>query len=200
MQNDLTALIVLIAAAVMLGALIIYAVRGSRLKRSHQLREKFGPEYDRLVSEHGSQDRAERELLARKKRRDALDIKLLTDEQCDNFSAEWGRVQQLFVDDPNGAVLAADTLVQEVMRTRGYPEGDFDQRVSDLSVEHANVIEHYRSARKLAVKSEHGTAETEDLRKALVHFRALFSDLLQTDRIQRTERRAPVATQRLSQV
>ncbi|HEX5659084.1 MAG TPA: hypothetical protein VFX59_17940 [Polyangiales bacterium] len=198
MNNDLTALILLIAGAVVLGAVIIAAVRWSRLKRSTQLREHFGPEYERLLAEHGSRDRAERELLARQKRRDALDIHPLSEAQCDQFSAEWGRVQQLFVDDPNGAVLAADALVQDVMRARGYPNGDFDQRVSDLSVEHSSTIEHYRSARKLAVKSEHGTAETEDLRKALVHFRALFSDLLQTEAVKREVR--PVATQRLSHV
>jgi hypothetical protein len=200
MTNDLTALILLIAAAVMLGALVVALVRRSRLKRSQELREHFGPEYERLLAEHGSSDRVERELLARQKRRAALDIHPLSEEQCDQFSAEWGRVQQLFVDDPNGAVLAADALVQHVMRARGYPDGDFDQRVNDLSVEHANFVEHYRSARKLAVASEHGTAQTEDLRKALQHFRALFSDLLQTERAQRQERPAPVATQRLSRV
>jgi hypothetical protein len=200
MQNDLTALIVLIAAALLLGAGIVAAVRWSRLRRSQQLRQHFGPEYERLLAEHGSRDAAERELLARKRRRDGLDIRLLTDEQCDSFSAEWGRVQQMFVDDPDGAVQAADGLVKDVMRARGYPMADFDQRVADLSVEHAGVVEHYRAARKLASASEHGTAQTEDLRQAMIHFRALFADLLQSERARPAERRAPVATQRLSQV
>ncbi|MET0283553.1 MAG: hypothetical protein ABW352_03765 [Polyangiales bacterium] len=197
MQNDLVALIVLIAAALLLGAGIVALVRWNKLKRSNELRANFGPEYERALEAHGSRERAERDLLARRKRRDGLDIKPLSEEQCDTFSAEWGRVQQLFVDDPGSAVLEADTLVKEVMRTRGYPVGDFDQRVADLSVEHANVVEHYRSARKLAAANEHGTAQTEDLRQAMIHFRALFAALLQTDRAERPE---PVATQRLSHV
>lgn len=106
----------------------------------------------------------------------------------------------MFVDDPDGAVVSADTLVKEVMRARGYPTGDFDQRVADLSVEHANVVEHYRAARKLTGASAHGGALTEDLRQAMIHFRALFAGLLQTAPTPRVERGAPVPSQRLSQV
>jgi hypothetical protein len=201
MHSDVIALIVLIAAAILLGAILVAVVRKSRLKRTAALRDNFGPEYDRALEQHGSVDRAERELLARQKRREELDIRLLSEEQCDHFSAEWGRVQQLFVDDPNGAVVEADRLVKDVMRTRGYPMGDFEQRVADLSVEHANVVEHYRAARALVIANENGQAQTEDLRQAMVHYRALFSDLLQAQRpYARDERPAPVATQRLSRV
>ncbi|HMJ10594.1 MAG TPA: hypothetical protein VK524_04260, partial [Polyangiaceae bacterium] len=103
----------------------------------------------------------------------------LRPEQCERFGASWANVQQRFVDDPSSAVVDADRLVKEVMAARGYPMGNFDQRIADLSVEHAHVLDHYRSARNIAIANSEGRAGTEDLRQAMVHYRALFTDLLQ---------------------
>jgi cbb3-type cytochrome oxidase subunit 3 len=182
MELDATTLTALIAGVVLLAIAIAFSTSRKRSRqRSAALRENFGPEYDRALEQHGDPARAERELIARKKRLDELDIKLLSDEQCDKFSSAWGVVQQLFVDDPNGATVQADSLVKEVMRTRGYPIGDFEQRAADLSVEHGRVVQHYRAAQNIATANTNGQAGTEDLRQAMVHYRALFNDLLQAE-------------------
>jgi len=178
MLTDPMTLLALIAGIAIVLAVIVLMARRRKQQRSAALRDHFGPEYDRLVDEHGDRTRAERELMARRKRYDQLQIKLLSPEQCERFSASWAEVQQRFVDDPRGAVHDANALVKEVMKERGYETGSFDQRVADLSVEHANVIDHYRAARTLAQASERGEASTEDLRQAMVHYRALFHDLL----------------------
>jgi hypothetical protein len=177
MQNDLL-LFALVAgiAAVLATVLILWRAR----RRSAALREHFGPEYDLAVERHGNRARAERELAARDKRHHELHIQLLSDEQCDRFGAAWSDLQLRFVDDPGGAVSGADALVQEVMTARGYPMTDFEQRVADLSVEHAAVVRHYRAA--CAIANAKGEAGTEELRKAMVYYRALFTDLLQTER------------------
>lgn len=179
MQNDPSVLIALVAGFVLALALVLIVWRVRSKQHSAALREHFGPEYDRALDEYGSQARAERELSLRHKRVQKLHIQQLSAEQCARFGTEWNEVQQRFVDDPTGAVADAERLVKEVMSARGYPMGDFEQRVADLSVEHANVINHYRSARAIARASERGEANTEDLRQAMVHFRALFTDLLQ---------------------
>lgn len=179
MQNE-SAMIALAALVLVLFVVLAAVARKRRQQRSGALREQFGPEYDRMVAQHGDQARAERELLARRERLHKLDIKPLSDAEADRFSTEWASVQQRFVDDPNGAVSEADRLVKEVMAARGYPLGSFDQRVADLSVDHANVVQHYRSARALARARESGEVATEELRQAMVHYRALFSDMLCT--------------------
>ena len=173
-------IMLLVAGIALVLAVIVLSARKRRARRSAELREHFGPEYHRALEEHGDQERAERELLARKRRLDDLDIVLLSPEQCDTFSAAWAEVQLRFVDDPRGAVHEADILVKDVMKARGYPMGNFEQRVADLSVKHANVVDHYRAARSIATASASGQAETEDLRQAMVHYRALFHDLLQS--------------------
>lgn len=186
MENEFIALIA--AGVVALALAVLFIVTRNRSKRrSATLREHFGPEYDRALEQYGSRARAEKELRSREKRREKLDITRLSPAQCERFGAAWDRVQQRFVDDPSGAVVEADGLVKEVMRARGYPMGNFEQRVADLSVEHANVIDHYRAARALAQANAEGQSSTEDLRQAMVHFRALFNDLLQSD----TPQRAP---------
>lgn len=182
MENDLIAPIIFVIALLVMAALAYRMHRNREQRRSRALREHFGPEYERALADHGDRRRAERELMQRQKRREALNIRLLSREECERFGARWAEVQQHFVDEPNGAVVEADTLVNEVMRTRGYPVGDFEQRVADLSVEHANVIDHYRAARALMVANERGEGGTEDLRQAMVHYRALFTDLLQSAR------------------
>jgi hypothetical protein len=181
MQNEPLALTALIAGVVIVFALALLAWRSSKQRRSAALRQHFGPEYDRALAQHGDRTRAEEELASRKKRLDELDIHLLSAEQCARFGTAWSEVQQRFIDDPSGAVIDADALVKEVMKARGYPVGNFEQRVADLSVEHANVVHHYRAARVIALDSAKGQAGTEDLRQAMVHYRALFADLLRAE-------------------
>ena len=154
-------------------------LRSRHAHRSHQLREGFGPEYDRVVERYGDRSRAERELAARERRVRKLDIRLLSPDERDRFGGAWSEVQRRFVDDPHGAVGEAHRLVKSLMATRGYAIEDFEQRVADLSVDHAGVVEHYRAARILARTNEAGNASTEDLRQAMVHYRILFADLLQ---------------------
>jgi hypothetical protein len=177
MQND-----PLILSAIALGVVIVLAVtmwfaHRRNQRRSAALREHFAGEYEREVAQHG-RARAERALEQRQKRYEKLDIRLLSTGEQERFAAAWSEVQQRFVDDPAGAVYDADALVKQVMSARGYPMGNFEQRAADLSVEHANVIHHYRAARTIAQNSAAGQAGTEDLRQGLVHYRALFSDLL----------------------
>ena len=179
------AIIGVIIAIVVLGAVAWYLV--TRQRRTEALRAQYGPEYSQTVRETGSARRAEDELLKRKERVEALDIRPLTAEQQARFTREWRRVQVMFVDDPGGAVSLADSLVEEVMKVRGYPVSDFDQRAADLSVHHARVVQNYRAAREIADRHHRHAATTEDLRKAMVYYRELFQDLLE-DRERVTER------------
>lgn len=175
-----TQIIVLVVALVLL-AVVLFAIFGKRStkRRQQELRRRFGPEYDRAVAEYGSEERAHRELLAREKRIQRFKLHPLTDADRVQFSTEWRNVQARFVDDPSGAVGEANDLIKRVMQARGYEVEHFDQRVADLSVEHANVVEHYRAARELALANREGRANTEELRQAFVHYRALFADLLE---------------------
>jgi hypothetical protein len=171
------AIIGVIIAIVVLGGIAWYLV--TRQRQSEALRAQYGPEYAHTVRETGSARRAEDELIKRKERVEALDIAPLSAEQRAQFTREWRRVQVTFVDDPGGAVTRADTLVEEVMKLRGYPVADFDQRAADLSVHHARVVENYRAARDIADRHRRREATTEDLRKAMVYYRELFQDLLE---------------------
>jgi hypothetical protein len=147
-------------------------------RRTEQLRARFGPEYDHTVEESGDVRKAEAALQARAKRVEGLQIRALRGDEAARFSAAWQRVQTRFVDDPAGAITEADRLVGEVMTARGYPLGDFDQRVEDISVDHPDVVMNYRAARDIAAQHARGQATTEDLRQGMVHYRALFRDLL----------------------
>jgi hypothetical protein len=149
-----------------------------RRQRSAHLRRQFGPEYDRAVRESGTVSRAEASLADRARRVERLHIRPLAPEQVNRYREAWTAVQSQFVDDPKGAVTEADRLVGEVMHARGYPLGDFEQRVEDISVDHADVVINYRAAREIADRHARGQATTEDLRQAMVHYRALFRDLL----------------------
>jgi hypothetical protein len=179
MDGDVSTLMILLVALLAAAVVAMIVSRNRARQRSTALREHFGPEYQRALEQHGSRARAEKELLLRERRVQKLDLKLLRPEQCERFSAAWASVQQRFVDDPSGAVVDADRLVKEVMVARGYPMSDFDQRVADLSVEHAHVLDHYRAARNVALANAEGRAGTEDLRQAMVHYRALFTDMLE---------------------
>ena len=180
--------IVIIAAIVLVALLIAAAVaRRRQQQRSAELREGFGPEYDRTVEDTGSRRHAEAELAERQERREQLDIRPLTPAARDRYMDRWRDTQTRFVDDPGSSVGDADSLVQEVMRERGYPTDDFDQRSADISVDHPHIVEHYRAAHDISLAHERGEATTEDLRQSLVHYRALFEELLETGAPERVE-------------
>lgn len=175
-----TGAIIAIVAGVILLLVIAGAVAAiaKRRRESKQLQERFGPEYDRALEQHGSRKEAEASLRERKDRRDRFETRLLEPEQQQRYADEWRNVQGRFVDQPQEAVRESDRLVKEVMRERGYPVDDFDQRAEDISVDHPHVVENYRSAGQIAQRNERGEASTEDLRQATVHYRALFEELL----------------------
>ena len=150
-----------------------------RKRRSEALKHRFGAEYERAVAMSGSRARAEADLLSRTKRVERLDIHPLSAADHDRFAERWRSTQASFVDEPARAVSDADTLVMDVMRARGYPVSDFDQRAADLSVDHPGFVQNYREARALALSSQRGEARTEELRQAIVHYRALFEHLLE---------------------
>jgi hypothetical protein len=166
---------IIIAAAVMLAAIV--AVFLMQRNRSERLRRRFGPEYERTVRDVGVR-KAEAALDARAARVARLQIRPLSPEDARQFSERWRIVQAQFVDDPRAAVAHADRLVGEVMQARGYPVGEFEQRVEDISVDHASVVKNYRAARAIAEQDARGQANTEDLRQAMVHYRALYAELL----------------------
>jgi len=168
--------IALVIGALAVGAGIAWAFLTWR--RSSHLKERFGPEYRRTLETEGDRRAAEQELDRRERRVENLEIRPLRPDERDRFVRDWDRTQARFVDDPAGAVLEADRLVTEVMRTRGYPVADFEQRVADVSVDHADMVEHYRAARGVARAAAEGTASTEDIRRAVTHYRALFVELL----------------------
>jgi hypothetical protein len=169
--------IVIIVAAVLVVAAIV-AAAAARKRRTSQLREGFGPEYDRTVDSAGGRRDAERELQERRERREALDIRELSPAARDRHLESWRILQARFVDDPGSSVREADRLVQDVMRERGYPIHNFEQRAADVSVDHPQVVEHYRAAHRIWAANERGEATTEDLRQSVVHYRALFDELL----------------------
>jgi hypothetical protein len=170
---------VLLAITVVL--LCLVGVLVVRQRRTAQLREGFGPEYDRVLQERGDQRAAESELRERRDRRRQYDIRPLGESARERYAERWEDTQRRFVDQPASAVAEADGLIGVVMRDRGYPVEDFDQQAADLSVDHPEVVEHYRSAHAVSVASGDQNASTEDLRAAMVHYRALFSDLLNDD-------------------
>jgi hypothetical protein len=178
---EIVGLITLLSVAAIL-LVVLVAARRSRRNRQNELRTRFGPEYQRAVQAHGSEQRAERELARRERRVQKLELKELDASHRLQFSSDWAHAQTHFVDDPSAAVREADELIKKVMRARGYPVEDFEHRVEDLSVDHADVVHHYRSARALAEANREGRANTEELRMALVHYRALFSELLEDQR------------------
>ena len=168
-------------------AVVVIAVVLMKKRRTEELRGKFGPEYERLVRERGDARHAERELDDRVQRVKQLHLKPLSPEHRTRFAEEWRSDQARFVDDPKGAVVEADRLVADLMQVRGYPVGDFEQRAADVSVDHPHVVQNYRTAHDIAVRERRGEASTEDLRKAMVHYRALFEDLLDTPDVETRE-------------
>ena len=174
METGIT--IALVIAAVIAIAIVVWFV--VRKKRSQHLKQHFGPEYDRTVRHSGSREKAEVELREREKRVRKFDIVDLSTSDRRRYQDSWAIVQGRFVDDPKTAVEEANRLIQEVMQRRGYPVIDFDQSAADLSVDYPVVVENYRAAYQIAVRNERGMADTEELRQALVYYRALFRELL----------------------
>jgi hypothetical protein len=170
-------LVAIIVIVVIVLALAWFLMRRQRTAR---LRKQFGPEYERAVSESGSRQAAEAELEDRRARREKLEIVALEPAARDRYLEQWRLVQAQFVDSPTEATRAADRLINEVMRDRGYPVEDFEQRAADVSVDHPQVVDDYRAAHAVAEANERSEASTEDLRQALVHYRSLFEELLET--------------------
>ena len=172
----------LIAGAVVIVLVIIAAVALYMRKRRNTtagLKDRFGPEYDRAVKQHGSERKAEAKLADRETRVDLLKIRDLDLTERERYLGQWQAVQSRFVDYPKGAVTEADELVSSLMQTRGYPVADFDQRAADISVDHPRVVENYRSAHNIALRLGKGEASTEELRTAMIHYRSLFDELVQ---------------------
>ena len=167
----------IVAVVVLLLAVVGFLL--TRRRRSETLRERFGPEYHRTVHEMGSPSKAEAELMARQKRVSKLNIVPLAPADAERFTRDWRALQARFVDSPQGSLFEADQLVRELMLKRGYPMGDFDSRAADISVDHPAVVDHYRSAHSIMLRDQRGEADTEALRQAIVHYRALFAELLE---------------------
>ena len=142
------------------------------------LKERFGPEYDRVVAETGSRKRAEERLLGRQKRVSAYGIRALTDEDRTRFTQLWQNVQAEFVENPKAAATRADEVLAEIMTGRGYPSADFDRRAADLSVDHPVVVQEYRAAHRIVARHDSGKVTTEDLRRAMIKYKTMFSELV----------------------
>jgi hypothetical protein len=168
-------IVIIIVAILVVAAIVAGVVYDTRRRR---LRQRFGPEYDRLVEETGSRTKAEAELANRERRVAGLDIRPLDSAARARYSQDWAAIQERFVDTPQDAVMAAQRLVMTVMKERGYPTEGGDQVLADLSVDHANVLDHYRAAYDISQRAADNAASTEDLRQAMIHYRALFQDLL----------------------
>jgi hypothetical protein len=160
-------------------------------KQSRRLEQRFGTEYNRTVENLGSRTKAEAELRTREKRVEKLNIIALTPADAQRFSQAWKSLQGRFVDNPKGVVSQADRLVRELMLARGYPMGDFESRAADISVDHPHVVENYRAAQAIALRDERGEADTEELRKAVVHYRSLFDELLEVTPPVNADARSP---------
>jgi type II secretory pathway pseudopilin PulG len=189
MNTTALAILAIVIIAIAVGAFLYL-----RRRRSENLRQQFGPEYKRAVDQYGDQRKAEAALAEREKRIRKLDIRGLTTDEQNKFTDNWKKTQARFVDAPSPAVSEADGLVKELMLARRYPIGEFEQRTADISVDHPNVVNHYRAAHEIAARNKSGKATTEDLRQAMVHYRSLFEELLETEaaeptsRAERTER------------
>jgi hypothetical protein len=175
---DKTIIIIVAAALVAVAAIVAAVWMYLQKKQTERLQSRFGPEYDRLAAE-GDRGRAEKTLHEREKRVEKLNLVPLSPEDRDRFAGAWRLEQAGFVDNPQAAVANADSLVTEVMKARGYPMGDFEQQVADISVDHSLVVKNYRIAHDIALRDSGGETSTEELRTALLHYRMLFEDLLE---------------------
>jgi FtsZ-interacting cell division protein ZipA len=181
MENRILILVIAVAVAFVIVAAILIV----RQRRSKHLKQQFGPEYDRTVAEHGDSRRAEAVLINREKRVEKFALKPLSPSDRERYSEDWAAIQRRFVDDPSNAVNQADSLVNTVMFARGYPLGEAEERASDISVNYPSLVQNYRSARIVMKNHSQSQASTEDLRLAMVNFRSLFDELLESPTHQR---------------
>jgi hypothetical protein len=172
--------IIIVVAIVAVAAIVVFALMK---RRTEHLKEQFGPEYKRAVQESGNKYRAEAQLEKLEKEVKGFTLHPLAKEDAARFRDSWKTLQAMFVDDPNRALRDADRLISEVMATRGYPLSDFDKQAAQLSVDHSAVVEHYRAAHEVAARQERGGASTEEVRGALLHYRALFEELVVEPRV-----------------
>ncbi|SCG44431.1 hypothetical protein [Micromonospora halophytica] len=170
-----TQIVVVVLVVLVVAALVAVAVVAGRRRA---LKRRFGPEYDRAVAEQDSRTAAERELRDRERRHAELELTPLAPDARARYAAAWEELQVRFVDSPAETVGDADELVSRLIADRGYPGGDFSDQIAHLSVEHARTLAHYRDAHEIRLRNERGEASTEELRQAVVHYRALFADLL----------------------
>ena len=175
---SVTYLIVIVVAFLLVFGVVIALVFSGRRHSTKQMQEHFGPEYDRLVQETGSPKAAKAEIDQRIKHVEGLNIRPLTQAEHDRYLADWTEVQTKFVDDPAQAIKDADRLIVEVMLVRNYPVAKFEERAADISVSYPELVSNYRAAHEIALKNEQKTADTEELRQAMVHYRSLFNELL----------------------
>jgi FtsZ-interacting cell division protein ZipA len=175
---DTTTIVIVVLVALLVIAAVGYFMTKNR--RSSELRDRYGSEYDRAVESSGGRGAAEKELRERQERVQKLHIRNLTQDEQLRYSEQWRVVQAHFVDDPANAINEADDLVQQVMNTAGYPITDFEQQAADISVDHPDVVKNYRAGHAIADAHEHEPQDTESLRQAMLHYRALFADLLGT--------------------
>lgn len=196
---------IIVPALIVVAILVAIAVAlVARRRRSRQLRERFGPEYDRtVVQQRGDSRRAEETLVEREKRVESFPLRALTPVDREAYAMEWATVQRRFVDDPSAAVGTADRLVSRVMTDRGYPMTDFEQRAADISVSYPTVVQNYRAAHDIVLRHADGHATTEELRQAMVHYRSLYDELLAPEEPSKVEpintvRRKGVAHERAS--
>jgi hypothetical protein len=179
MNLSVNVVIAIVVCLIAIGVLVLATVQYQRTVR---LKRRFGPEYAAAVSQYGSRSKAEAELAKREARVARMRLVPLSAADAARFSQAWRALQGRFVDNPKGVVGEADRLVRELMTKRGYPMGEFDRLAADLSVDHPTVVSNYRAARSIAVLDERGEADTEQLRKAVVHYRTLFDELLEIRR------------------
>jgi hypothetical protein len=177
---DTTTIVIILLALVVIALVAVILLQR---RRSQHLQSRFGPEYERTVHQSGDKRKAEAELLEREKRVEKLSIRPLQPKERERFTDEWRRIQAEFVDNPEGSMSHADTLVQEVMGARGYPVRDFEQAAADISVDHPKVVQHYRTGHDIAVRHQRGEASTEDLRQAMIHYRDLFEELVHDEEV-----------------
>jgi hypothetical protein len=176
---DGSTIVIVIVVVVILG--IILGLIFSRRQKTEKLQNKFGSEYDRTVESLGDDKRAQKELEDRQKHVEELKIRPLTEVEHERYLAEWASVQSKFVDEPGAAIVDADHIIMEVMQLRNYPVSDFDQRAADISVKYPKVVSNYRAARAISIKNMDNTADTEELRTAMIHYRSLFDELLKSE-------------------
>ena len=169
--------LVLVLLGLILGAIF------SRRQRSKRYQNKFGPDYDHTVKSMGNAKKAQTEMDERQKHVETLNIRPLSFSERERYLAEWKAVQAKFIDQPGPATVEADHLIMEVMQLRNYPVSDFEQRAADISINYPDLVSNYRLARAIAIKNEQHQADTEELRQALVHYRALFNELLITEQV-----------------